>query len=1058
MLLSGIFFMGKNMKKVLKIIGWTLLSLLVVVLLAASIAVWIVFSPQKLTPIVRNYAAEFVTCPHEIGSVELTFFSTFPNFGLQVDHVLLQNPLPSAPSDTVAYVDKLVAEINLRELWKNSSIVLNGLQLDGLRANIFVDADGTANYDVFVTDTTTSEPDTAAFSLPFEVIELQKIALRDIQVAYTDLSSRMSAAVSGMEADMELDLRDNVAKSLLTLSVPDLSFRMDSTDYLQHASLALNVPFEADLGNMRVLLQHASVMLNDYVLALDGSAAMPENGDILLDMAYRCKDWQVEPLLAMVPDGLDILPAGLDAAGILNLSGRVSGTFNDSLMPLVTADMLLDEGRFSMPEIPYRLSDLQLDLQAHVDLNRADSAWVRLNAVAAKTGRSSVELSGRIDKLLSDNMLFDLLCKARLNLPELQPLLPEDMDLSVQGMLDGRMTAAFSMQQLEKMDVGNMRINGKFTTNSLAVVYDSMQVNMGKTGLELTIPNRKPANEHVGFADVQLACGTLDMKQGTDMAAALQNSQITLQLSNVLADERYLSVACDFGFDGLAASMDDISAELQAPKGHAFVRMDMQDSTALPVVSANLAMAELKGNMDTISARIENLSLKVGMTGTRQDKSQLRLRVDYDCTALQASMGNFVQAKTNNLGLVANAYYNAAGENLLLQWNPRLDVDLQEGKINMEGFPETIVIPDIKFNFNNRRFTIDDSRIVLGNSDFQLKGEIHNIADWLADKGLLTGELDFVSNMTDVNQLMEWTSGMGSETETDSTEVETAQVEETVPAEDAASEPDPYMVPKGVDLVLHTNIKEALVGKQVVRNLGGNLYVEDGTLILEEMGFVCNAARLQLTAMYKTPRKNHLYLGLDYHMMDIHIEELIDMIPEVDSILPMLRSFKGQAEFHIAAETYLDGNYNLKKSTLRGASSIRGYDLVLMDGETFSEIAKILMFKKKTENKVDSISADLTIFRNEVDIYPFLVTMDKYQAAVGGRHNLDMTFDYHISLLRPLRIGVDVKGNFDDMRIRPTKCKYAEDFKPAERKDVETQRMQLRQLIYNSLTRNVKTE
>lgn len=1056
MLLSGNFFMEKNMKKVWKIIGWTLLSLFVVVLLAASIAVWIVFSPQKLTPIVRNYAAGYVTCPHEIGNVELTFFSTFPNFGLRIDRVLLQNPLPAAPSDTVAYVDKLVAEINLRELWKNNSIVLNGLQLEGLRANVFVDADGMANYDIFVTDTVASEPDTAAFSLPFEVIELQEIALRDIQATYTDLSSQMSVAVSGVEADMELDLRDNVAKSLLALSVPDLSFRMDSTDYLQHASLVLNVPFEADLGDMRLLLQKASVMLNDYVLVLDGSAAMSENGDILLDMAYSCKDWPVEPLLAMVPAGLEILPAGLDAAGVLNLSGQVSGTFNDSLMPLVTADVLLDEGRFSMPEIPYRLSDLQLDLQAHVDLNRADSAWVRLNAVAAKTGRSSVELSGRVDKLLSDNMLFDLQCKARLNLPELQPLLPEDMDLSMQGMLDGWLTAAFSMKQLEKMDVGHMRINGKFTTDGLAVVYDSLQVNTGKTGLELTIPNRKPANKYVGFADVKLACNGLDMKQGAAMAAVLQKSQINVQLSDVLSDGRYLSAVCDFGLDGLAANMDDISAELQAPKGHAFVRMDMQDSTALPVVSATLAMAELKGKMDTVSARIENPSLKVNMTGTRQDKSQPRLRVDYGCTALQARMGNFVQAETNNLGLVANAYYNAAGENLLLQWNPRLNVDLQAGKINMAGFPETIIIPDIKFNFNNRRFAIDDSRIVLGNSDFQLKGEIHNIADWLADKGLLTGELDFVSNMTDVNQLMEWTSGLGSET--DSVEVETAQAVDAVPADDAASEPNPYMVPKGVDLVLHTNIKEALVGKQVVRNLGGNLYVEDGTLILEEMGFVCNAARLQLTAMYKTPRKNHLYLGLDYHMMDIHIEELIDMIPEVDSILPMLRSFKGLAEFHIAAETYLDGNYNLKKSTLRGASSIRGYDLVLMDGETFSEIAKMLMFKKKTENIVDSISADLTIFRNEVDIYPFLVTMDKYQAAVGGRHNLDMTFDYHISLLRPLRIGVDVKGNFDDMRIRPAKCKYAEDFKPAERKEVETQRMQLRQLIYNSLIRNVKTE
>ena len=183
---------------------------------------------------------------------------------------------------------------------------------------------------------------------------------------------------------------------------------------------------------------------------------------------------------------------------------------------------------------------------------------------------------------------------------------------------------------------------------------------------------------------------------------------------------------------------------------------------------------------------------------------------------------------------------------------------------------------------------------------------------------------------------------------------------------------------------------------------------------------------------YKSPRPNHLYVGLDYHMTDIQIEELIKMIPQVDSVLPMLRSFRGKGEFHLAAETNLNRDYAVKWSTLRGAASVQGKDLVLLDGETFSQIAKLMLFKKKTENKIDSISAEATVFRNEVDIFPFMVSMDKYKVALGGRHNLDMTFNYHLSLLSPLRIGVDVSGNFDDLKIKPTRCKYAEDFRPID--------------------------
>ena len=226
--------------------------------------------------------------------------------------------------------------------------------------------------------------------------------------------------------------------------------------------------------------------------------------------------------------------------------------------------------------------------------------------------------------------------------------------------------------------------------------------------------------------------------------------------------------------------------------------------------------------------------------------------------------------------------------------------------------------------------------------------------------------------------------------------------------------------------------------------------------VLAEFGFICYAAKLQLTAIYKTPRRNHIYVGLDYHMMDIDMQELVNMIPQIDTMMPMLRSFRGEGEFHLAAETYVNDKYQLKTSTTRGACSITGKDLVLLDSETFGKISKILLFNRKTENKVDSISAQATLFKKEIDIYPFCITMDKYMAAVGGRHNLDMSFDYHISLLKPLYIGVDVKGTLDDLQIKPAKCKYAQDFRPIIRRDVETQNQTLKKMIDQALKRNVK--
>jgi hypothetical protein len=190
------------------------------------------------------------------------------------------------------------------------------------------------------------------------------------------------------------------------------------------------------------------------------------------------------------------------------------------------------------------------------------------------------------------------------------------------------------------------------------------------------------------------------------------------------------------------------------------------------------------------------------------------------------------------------------------------------------------------------------------------------------------------------------------------------------------------------------------------------------------------------------------------------LKELLEMIPDIDTLMPMLRSFKGTGEFHIAVETYLDSMYNIKKSTLRGASSITGQNLVLMDGETFSEIAKTLRFNKKTENIVDSLSTEFTIFREEIDIYPFLMVMDRYKAVIAGRHNFDLTFNYHVSVVEsplPFRLGVDIQGDLDNLSYSLARARYAEFYRPARRGMVENRQLELRRMIREALMGNTRT-
>ena len=356
-------------------------------------------------------------------------------------------------------------------------------------------------------------------------------------------------------------------------------------------------------------------------------------------------------------------------------------------------------------------------------------------------------------------------------------------------------------------------------------------------------------------------------------------------------------------------------------------------------------------------------------------------------------------------------------------------------------------IPTIDLNYTDEGLSVNNSKIQLGNSDFRLEGTLTNLYEHFKHDELLMGEFSFTSDYTDVNQIMDIFNGMGSEEEV------TDDVQEN-------AEDDPFMVPYGVDIILHTSINNAIAGDMSIRNVGGDITVKDGVLVLQEMGFTSDAAVMQLTALYKSKRKNHLYAGFDFHLLNIDIAEMIKMIPDLDTIVPMLKSFAGNAEFHFAAETNLKSDYSLKYSTLKAACSIEGSDLVVLDSETFDKIKRLLMFSKKTDNKIDSLDVQFTVFKNEIDVYPFAVSMDKYSAMLYGRHNLDMSYDYNIAVLSPpilSRLGVEIKGpDFDNMKFKVRRSRHRNMFKPEKRDYKEEKIAEIKKIISNSLKENVR--
>ena len=1078
------------MKKAYKVTWISLASVVGFILIVLLIAMYLIFSPKRLTGLVNKHASKFITCEYNFGRVDLRLFKTFPDMGLEINDVVLINPTHGWTTDTLAAVDRLVVSLNIKKLLFEDEIIVNSCELNGGLVNVFFDTEGKSNIDIF--PPSEAKPNEAAEDTKAYSIDLSKLTLNNIEVRYTDLGANTVANISGLglkakgmmkdeliDGDINLTINDmrakinndtanidaairNIAvngkvkmagddikadasvatgalaflmtgnknvmasfnslglsykgdindynniKGTVRFDADDMSAVMDGDSYADKADISLEIPLEFDIKEYQAKFENSEININKIKIEFIGSTTLKD--DITMNMDIRTNTMIINDLMRLLPEKLkESLLGGMKIDGKVLILSHIEGTYSADEMPIINADITLNDGYLEMEDLlPFPLKAVNTSLHTDLDLNGKSDIYVK--SLCARMNNTNVAASGSVKDVL-DKMLCNMSVKADVNFDDIKSFLPED--IQAKGSLKADVNLKGTADQFSKMDLMNTRLNGKLIFKDLDLVYyDTVSVKSSDLGIDFVLPNPSKNSLSNGLAQVQLYGSDVYASVAEMITATLADFSIEAQVSNVLDENAPIAAIADFGIGYLDYMMNDMLLYSENATGSVMM---------LPSVN--------EGNTSYAAV--------------------------YSSDSLVFGMADEMYFATEVLSLNVNADYDARESELLFQWKPSVGLYLGNAILAMADVTEEVIVPEISLTYGEPGLQIKNSQITLGNSDFELVGYLTNLYEHYKNDELLIGEFNFTSDYTDVNQLMDIFSGVGSKEEPENTAV--ADTDTT-----AVKEANPFMVPLGVEIKMHTTIKNAIAGDMNIRNVGGDLTIKDGILVLEEMGFTSDAAVMQLTALYKSKRKNHLYAGFDFHLLDIDIAEMIKIVPDLDTILPMLSSFAGNAEFHFAAETNLKADYTPKYSTLKGACSIEGTDLVVLDGETFNKIKRLLFFSKKTDNKIDSLDVQFTIFKNEIDVYPFAVSMDKYSAMLYGRHNLDMSYDYKIEVLSPPilnRLGLQIKGpDFDNMKFKVRRSRHKNMFKPEKRDYKEEKIAELKKIIANSLKENVKPQ
>lgn len=982
--------MNRQVKKTLKISGITLGTVLLVLLVAIAFVINFIVTPKKLTPVVLDAANQTLNAHLDMESVELTFFSTFPQFGLKVKNGSLVskalNDSSWCKTDSLLSFKECVLTVNPIAYLTENRIVVHNLSLEEVAVYAYRNKAGKANWEVTRASADTIPADTASTDFNSE-IDIRNIELKHANLVFDDRNTDIYSRID----DANLKLRLSLTKGISTLG---LKFDNKNILFWQQGELLVNKIATSLRTDIMVDRQTAVWKLKDTELDVNG-IRLDVNGafrrdtvakTIGMDLEYGLHAPSMETVLRMIPKSY-VKDSKVSAKGEVTVSGRVRGVYGDKKLPAVSLKIGIKEASAQYKGLPYGIDEVTADFDAYVDLMRHQPSYLNLKIFHFKGAHTEVLADAKVDDLL-DDPLITFHTKSTVDLDAQAKTFPLQESVTITGKLDADMGMKCRLSALKKQDIGRMKLGGKlelkdFELKDTAKDFDFL------------------GNATFRFRDNETLQAQMDVRKLV-LRSRFLSSDIERLVANVSSTNpqdtnRIVSLQCDMEVSKLRASMGD-SIKLYSARAKA---------------QAALGPQEVDVTKPAIDFSLRADSLFFSAAGTRMAMNVAGIKMKAD--KLNDSL-----------------------------WMPKGIVGFNRLRFRTPEFGLPIRMSKTAVTVDGPKITLKNASVRIGRSNMTATGDMMGVYRAMTKGEKLTAHLSLTSDLIDCNQLINSLSFPE-----DTTEVLT----DSVP-----SEMKLFVIPRNIDFELQTDLKKVIFEKMLFENVHGAVDIKNQAIHLEDLSMRALDADMKAVMVYKAGSPRGGYAGFDFKIRNINIAKLVDFVPALDTIVPMLRSFKGRVMFDVAADARLDSAMNIRIPTLRSAIHIKGDSLVLMDGETFAEISKMLMFKNKKENVFDSISVNVTVHDGNVTVYPFLVEIDRYKAAVGGEQGLDMNFNYHISILKsplPFKAGVNISGNLDKMKFRIGKAKYKDAVTPAAVHRVDSTRMNMGNEIVNRFRRVV---
>lgn len=808
--------------------------------------------------------------------------------------------------------------------------------------------------------------------------------------------------------------------------------------------------------------------------------------------SFGINGWKVDE--AMKEYAVNFIPElkKVDTDATITLRGECDGSYSydGSCIPDITIDLQIPKSLIRHEDFS---EDINLALQVSAETDREWKTRIHVKEAGIRAKGLDMKLSGTADDILDSDPGISLDCNIKASLDSLVSILPDSLQLHASGNVEAIARGGFRLSHLNLYNMTGADIHAEVKSERLSLSSPLDTIDIRIKGLDIklapeTMTSIKDSTKQFNLIGVIASIDSTHIKYKDDLEITGERLKASAKNNIDPKDTSEINPLGGRISAGLLIIQDASDAQIRLSGSNSgFQIMPKRTNRHIPVLTFNSSNKNLIIRNLSSRAVLNDVNIKASAAMNSIERRQ-------KVKALRDSLAK-VYPEIPEDSLLRHAWAQRSrtprDSKVVPEWlkeddfrskdiDIRLDKTLAKyfrewdlnGKFALSsGIMQTRYFPlmnnlrTFEASFNNNKIAIDTLLLQSGSSNLGVRGSLTGLRRALLGRGHLNLDVDINSTRLNTNELLRaYDIGSRYRSMTSSSKQVTISDSELMKmaadtTSDITAEMPLIIIPSNLSADIKVKARNMIYSKLAIKEFDADLLMKDRCVRIKDAKAASNMGGIELEAFYATRNKQNLKAGLCLDFKDITAERVISLVPAIDTIMPLLKTFKGFLDCEFAVTTDLDTNMNLVMPSVNGIARISGKDLTIQENDIFKKFARLLLFKNRKEGRVDQMTVEGVIKDNKIEVFPFILKMDRYTLALSGIQNFDQSFHYHASLIKSpflIKLGLDIQGNnFDDMDFRIGKAKYRNPEVPTFTAVIDQTKINLRKSITDIFEKGV---